>query len=417
MKLRVSRSFFPLLGIRPDGSEDRDNQAARSRYLLMCGGAGSGKSQTAARKLVLRAQTEMGGHRFLVMRKIRATLRESCVALIESILQENRVEYAYHKTDRVLTFRNPAGWENHFIFDGLDNPEKIKSIQGLTGLWLEEATEFSEQDFTQLDLRLRGDTPNYKQIIATFNPVESEAPWLKKKFFDRIHPDSHVHRSTVRDNPFIDREYLRILDAIDDPTYRKIYRFGQWAVAKGLIYERWDVASTWPEDFDDRWWGLDFGFNNPTALVFIGMKDREIYLRLHLYRTNMTNQDRIAFLNTLVAAGTLRRTDPIYGDAAEPASIEEIHRAGFNCLPAQKDVKDGIDTVKRYRLHVHPESGDLIDELKTYKWKEDKKGNVLDEPVKFKDHALDGTRYGVHTHLVKPETVYIGQSAGDFFSR
>ena len=178
MRIRVSKSFQPLLD-------------AEHRYLVMCGGAGSGKSEFAARKLFYRSVRE-GRHRWLVMRKVRKTLGDSVVRVVLSVLAENGVPHAYNKSDRTLSFAGPAG-PNEVLFAGLDDPEKIKSIKGVTSVWLEEATEFAKEDFLQIDLRLREPGPAYRQIMLTFNPVEAQARWLKDMFFGAApNPDALV---------------------------------------------------------------------------------------------------------------------------------------------------------------------------------------------------------------------------------
>ncbi|HEY8541382.1 MAG TPA: terminase large subunit, partial [Pseudothermotoga sp.] len=88
----------------------------------------------------------------------------------------------------------------------------------------------------------------------------------------------------------------------------------------------------------------------------------------------------------------------IYADSAEPARIEEIARAGFNIYPAKKDVKDGIDFLKRKMIYLYKDCTNTIKEIQMYKWKENKNGEILDEPVKFNDHAMDAMRYAVYTY-------------------
>ncbi len=88
----------------------------------------------------------------------------------------------------------------------------------------------------------------------------------------------------------------------------------------------------------------------------------------------------------------------IYADSAEPMRIEEITRAGFNVYPAKKEVKNGIDYIKRKKIYIHESCAHTIKEIQSYKWKEKKDGEILDEPVKFLDHAMDALRYAVYTH-------------------
>jgi len=280
----------------------------------------------------------------------------------------------------------------------MDDQEKLKSIEHITGIWIEEPNEISERDFLQIDLRLRGKTGSYKQLILTFNPI-SELLWLNKHFFGKKIENCTVEHSTVEDNIFIDPEYKKILDALkdEDRMYYQIYRLGQWGVLQNIIYSNFEVIDDWPVAFEETFYGLDFGYNNPSALVEVGIRDNIPYLNERLYRTGLTNQDLINLMNELI----LLKTDNIYADSAEPARIDEIKRDGFNIYPADKSVKDGIDFVKRTKFYVKSDSVNLIKELQGYKYKEDKDGNVLEEPLKFRDHLCDGFRYGIFTHLGK----------------
>ena len=113
----------------------------------------------------------------------------------------------------------------------------------------------------------------------------------------------------------------------------------------------------------------------------------------------MTNADLIRRLGELIED----KNKPIYADSAEPNRIQEITNNGFNCHPSDKSVKDGIDFVKRKKLHIHQDSEDLLKEIKGYKWKEDKDGNVLEDPLKFNDHLLDALRYALYTYNKVPE--------------
>ena len=360
----------------------------QKRFLILCGGAGSGKSLFAGRKLFYRCMIE-GGHRFFIFRKIAATLNESVIKVMRDILIENNAQYDENKTAKIISFN---GNELHFC--GMDDPEKLKSVEKMTGSWMEEATEFQLDDMMQLNLRLRGKLKNYKQNILSFNPVESAAPWLKEMFFDSIHPDATVHVSTAWDNPFIDHEYLDQLDSIKDDTYRKIYRLGEWALAEGIIYSNWKVSPDQPGKVEHEIYGLDFGYNNPSALVHVRICEGVAWVQEKIYQKQLTNAQLIERLKSL----NIPRNIPIYADSAEPNRIEEIRQAGFYCQPAEKDVKLGIDTVNTYQLIIHPDSVNLIKEIKAYKWEAEKKGINKDRPVKFMDHILDACRYAIYSN-------------------
>ena len=181
----------------------------RARFLILYGGAGSGKSYAAAQKILTRILSE-APHKILVIRKVAATLRHSVYALFKELIYNEGLEAFFKFNESSLEITNTLN-NNKIIFKGLDDPEKIKSIAGITSIWVEEATELLENDLEQLNLRLRGPTEHYKQIIITFNPVSAHH-WLKRRFFDRKKDDVYFLKTTYKDNPFIDPEYKEQLE-------------------------------------------------------------------------------------------------------------------------------------------------------------------------------------------------------------
>jgi phage terminase large subunit len=359
------------------------------RYLVLLGGAGSGKSYFATQKLILRAM--QSPHRFLVLRKVERTIRESVFKLFTSVLLEEGLNeiVSINKTDKTIRFKNGS----EIIFAGLDDPEKIKSIAGITGMWLEEATEFAEADFDQLDLRLRGLGSDYKQIVLTFNPIDHRH-WLKRRFFDTIIPNAKCNKTTYLDNAFIDDEYKVKMGQLkeQDENLYNVYALGNWGVPlKGLIYKEWKPYARKPQG--DVVYGLDFGYNAPSGLVKVTFDDEQIYIEELLYESNLTTYQLIERLREFNLG-----EDPIYCDAASPDKIEELYNSGFNAQPADKNVTEGIEKVKSMPMFVHEDSENLKKELQTYKWAQDKSGILLDKPLKYNDHLLDAMRYAVYTH-------------------
>lgn len=215
------------------------------RYLVLKGGGGSGKSIFAGRKVLERVTSEPG-HRWLVCRKVQKTIRESCFKQLIGQIMDYYPDSGYkiNKSDMVITFANSS----EIIFAGLDDVEKLKSIYNITGIWIEEASELLESDFNQLDIRLRGETAYYKQIILTFNPV-SVLHWLKKRFFDFDISDpaerekaikrTRIHESTYKDNRFLDAEAIQTLEAFKgtDEYYYSVYCLGMWGVTGKSVFD------------------------------------------------------------------------------------------------------------------------------------------------------------------------------------
>lgn len=207
----------------------------RHRYLVLKGGGGSGKSIFVGRKLLERATTEPG-HRLLVARKVARTLRESCFNQLRGQIAEHYPDSGARINRGDLRIEFPNGSE--ILFAGLDDVEKLKSIYNITGIWVEEASEILEGDFNQLDIRLRGESRYYKQIILSFNPI-SVSHWLKKRFWDTRDERALTHESTYRDNRFLPEEDRRTLEGFrdKDPYYYQVYALGEWGVTGKTVFD------------------------------------------------------------------------------------------------------------------------------------------------------------------------------------
>ena len=365
---------------------------SHSKVVALYGGAGAGKSYAIAQFLITYFLGLNNKH-FIVMRKTNPSLKLSAYPLIISMLDEYNVPYKLNRSEQVIEFG-----KNKMFFKSLDDKEKIKSSE-FNYAWMEEATEFTHDDFLQVKLRLRRYTHDRNQLFLSFNPID--VPWLESEIKKE---DVSVLRVTYKDNRFTNQEYIDTLENLknEDEAYYKIYALGQFARIKGLVYHNWDT------DFENvkgkPFYGIDFGFNNPTALVKIIQSDGEYYVDEMLYQTHLTNSELIERMKELeIESGA-----PIYCDSAEPNRIREMEQAGFNVMGAKKMVKDGIDFVKRFKLHIRGEN--LRDEIRTYKWKE-KKGETLDEPVKFQDHLMDAMRYAIFTHSLMG-SVHRGRKEG-----
>ena len=224
-----NKTFMPLFG-------------DKSRYLVLKGGGGSGKSIFAGRKILERSTSEKD-HRFLVCRKVGKTIRNSCFNQLIGQLSEHYpdVEKKVNQTDMRIYF--PAT-NSEIIFSGIDDVEKLKSIYNITGIWIEEASELLEGDFNQLDIRLRGVTKYYQQIIISFNPI-SMLHWLKARFFDRTVENATIHESTYKDNRFLPEENKQVLEAFKDTDeyYYMVYCLGEWGVTGKTVFDAKRVSA------------------------------------------------------------------------------------------------------------------------------------------------------------------------------
>jgi phage terminase large subunit len=369
--------------------------ADTSRFLLLYGGAGSGKSWFACGKIIYRMLSE-DGHTFLGVRKHAVNLKETMYNLIKATIEAWGLESLFEFRLSPLEIRCVNG--NRMIFRGTDDVEKLKSIFGITGVWIEEASELSLAEFEQLNLRIRGNNlKHYVQYILSFNPV-SEDNWLKLRFFDMHDADATIIKTTYLDNPFLDEQYKRNMEKLKEtnPDYYRIYALGDWGSLGSIIYSNYQVKEipTKASDYPIVYSGLDFGFNDPSAYVRIGIKDNELYVFDELYQTELTNPELIEIIKTKQSLD-----DWLICDSAEPDRIKEFKKAGFlKAKPAEKgqgSIKFGIDLIKSHKVYIHPRCENFIKEIRSYKYKEDKAGRVYDEPVDFNNHLMDAMRYAM----------------------
>lgn len=363
---------------------------AKTTTVINVGGARSGKSYAMAQLLIYKAVNEIC--QIAVTRKTMPALKMTALRLILTLLKEYNLfaPACFNKTENIYQM-GPS----RFQFFSLDDPEKIKSAE-FNYIWMEEATEFTYQDYAVLLTRLSAPrtSDGKNQIFLTLNPTDINC-WIYKKLFTQ--QDITVIKSTYKDNNFLQESYIKTLLSLKDYDLNayKVFALGEWGASEKIIYKNWSLVDELPPNPTEIFYGLDFGFNNPTALVQVAVYDGKFYVKELLYQSGLTNTALIEKLKTLLSG---QETKTIYADAAEPNRIAEIAASGLNIKPAQKNVLNGIMSVKSDTFFVTKSSTNLIKELQTYSWKSDANGNILEEPVKFNDHLLDALRYGIYTY-------------------
>jgi hypothetical protein len=215
------------------------------RYAFNYGGAGSGKSVFSAQNCIQKCLRNEH-HKILLVRKYKTDVRDSCFAQVKKELSKSGLKSKVHIRENAMEFDFPNGAQ--ILGRGLDDSERIKSIEGITVIWIEEANEITEKDFNMLDLRLRGSKPVDFQIILTFNPAISKSHWIRKRFFEGNkvnHPDAFALKTTYRDNVYADKKYEEILSNLDDEL-KAIYKYGDFydvADPDQVIKDRWIDAA------------------------------------------------------------------------------------------------------------------------------------------------------------------------------
>jgi len=381
------------------------------REAILYGGAGAGKSYSAAQKVILFSLIYRE-KKILVIRKTLPALKLTSLELVEKLLRQYHIPYDINKSDLIITTYGGNKIIFKSIGEGGEDIEKIKSITDTDLIWIEETTELTANEYDEINRRLRGQKlpkGHFRQIIMTFNPIDRNH-WIYKRFFER-ETEAFKLKTTYKDNRFIDDDYKKVLEGLkdqDEYAYQ-VYCLGEWGTLKGQIYTNYSIESfDHSMDFyDDIIAGIDFGFNNPSVYLLIGLKDKEVYIIDEIYRIHLTMPE---FIDLIKEKNKQWNVNPTIYSETDPQRITELTQAGFIVIPAKKDVVNGINFLKTLKIHIHSRCVNTIKEIQGYKYKEDRQGNILEEPVKFNDHSMDAMRYAVYTYYQSGnvnEIVYI----------
>lgn len=344
------------------------------RLISNRGGSRSSKSYSIMQLMIMIAMTEEVS--ISVTSCAFPHLRRGALRDWRTIMEDlNAYDPNQHtKTEQVYHY----GKKSYIEFFSVDNNLKVRG-PGRDILFINEANLISFDTFTQLALRTR------KHIFVDYNPSD-EFHWLYSNVETR--PDCYFIKSTYLDNPFLPYEQVKEIENLKnvDANFWRIYGEGERGHSEGVIYTHWSQTGSFPER-GSSCYGLDFGYNNPTALVKVFERDTELYWKEEIYQSHLTNSDLIPLIKQIVKPG-----EPVYCDTAEPNRIEELKRAGIKALPANKDVKLGIDFVKSRKLYIHSGSANLLKEIKSYKYMDQGKrlGNEPEVPLKLNDHCFVG---------------------------
>jgi phage terminase large subunit len=290
---------------------------------------------------------------------------------------------AHVRTEQVYNYPNGSYTE----FFSSDNNLKVRG-PGRDILFFNEANLTDFDTFTQLMLRTR------KCIFLDFNPAD-EFHWIYDNILTR--PDCYFIKSTYLDNPYLPPEQIREIENLKnvDENFWRIYGEGERGHSEGVIYTHWKPYHH--EVTGSVAYGLDFGYNNPSALVKVTENDSDLYWKEEIYQSGLTTNDLIPMIKQIV-----KSHEPVFCDSAEPDRIKDLQRAGIKAIAANKNVKEGIDFIKSRKLYVHTQSANALKEIKSYKFATKQEG-ITEVPLKLNDHAMDAGRYG-SIHFKKAKT-------------
>ena len=407
-----------------------------STYLLI-GSYGSSKSYETATKILLKLLSEK--RKCLVVRETFEQLKESCYDLFYEILEswdmvrEEKVKEMRHSY--VIAYKSPLEFKfpngSRIIFKGMDKPTKVKSINGVSILWMEEASEIKYSAYKELILRLRN--PDYKvHYILTTNPVD-KSNWIYKQFFERKEVDNqgkeklvliqsddelykkriikkkdndtYYHHSVPEDNSFLSISYIEKLDELKryDPDLYRVARLGRFGVSGSRVLPQFKVAKD-PDKFKEsvnrctiKRQGMDFGFETSfNALIYmaVDLENSILYLYDEFYKNKMTDKQTAEAL-------TLWRSDVkdvlVKCDSAEPKTIKYYRDEGFRFQKTNKTTRiEQIKKIKRFKAIIcSPKCKNTIRELSDLVYRKDKTvENILDE-FNIDPHTLSAIWYGL----------------------
>jgi phage terminase large subunit len=367
-----------------------DVRNCKTRIQVHQGGTRSGKTYSILLSLVeFCYRNPNGGAVLTICRKTFPALRASVMRDFFEILKREGIytEVNHNKSDATYILEG-----NLIEFISIDQPQKIRGRKRDV-LFINEANELNLEDFRQLLIRTTG------KVLLDYNPSD-EFHWI----YDHVIPreDATFFQSTFRDNPFLEPSLVAEIERLQvaDPNYWRIYGLGERGQSRSTILTHWSQTETIDPRFKLVAYGLDFGYtNDPTACVAVYSDGEAFLLDEVLYQNGLSNRQIYQLLESEVGKNT------VIADSAEPKSIDELHGYGMNVHPARKgpdSVRAGIQFFHSKPLAVTSRSLNLIKELRNYKWKEDKNGKNLNEPVDAFNHAIDAARYAAMFNQSNP---------------
>ena len=363
---------------------------SKARIQVHQGGTRSGKTYSILTALIELCHKNTGLV-ITICRKTYPALRATAMRDFFEILNK---EGAYNVELHNKSEGTYQLWGNLVEFISVDQPTKVKGRKRDV-LFVNECNELALEDWRQLMLRTT------ERTIIDFNPSD-EFHWIYEQVIPR--EDADFFQTTYKDNPFLPESVVLEIERFKDvdENFWRVYGLGERGASQATIFTHWKEIDQIPNEYKLLTTGLDFGYtNDPTAVVRIYTDGYGFAVDEICYATRLTNSD----IAKMLRDNGVHRSDVVICDSAEPKSIDEIHSHGFNTHGARKgrdSIRSGISFLHSRPLAVTSRSVNLIRELRNYKWKEDKNGKQLNEPVDSFNHAIDAMRYGITWNQTNP---------------
>jgi len=344
----------------------------KHRYTLLQGGTRSGKTFSSLYYIIYLCTTYNGLEIDIVRETFTALKATVWKDLKELLVKHNLYDpYKHNKTDKIYELNG-----NYINYYGTDDPQKVHG-RSRDFIYINEANQLDKETIDQLFPRTR------HRIIMDYNPAMPVEHWL----------DEYIEKSpplitTYLDNPHLTKAQIQeIEDRKKDSFWWTIYGTGERCRPAGVIIENWSEG-----EFDESIpfiWGMDFGVNDPTTLVKVGISENKLFVKEYLYSSDLSSSKIVDIIKAHVGPNEF-----IVADNSDQLTINDIRIAGFNVQKAVKgkdSVKHGLRKLRDYELIVDPKSMNIKKELYCYVWAD----NKSETPVKGNDHTIDPIRYAL----------------------
>lgn len=347
-----------------------------------------------------------------LMRKVYGSIKDTLYSDCKEVLSGMGVEF--RATVSPLSIRLSNGSE--IIFKGADDPEKLKGLSSVSIVLMDEANEFTQQDFETIDQSIRGNHDH--SIYLCHNPVPKvpgSMYWFEQLFkvnktpgkINRYYDENlgayvSTVRTTYQNNDHCPEHVKRRLEGYKEtnPELYKLWALGEYAEIQGAVFKNWDVVESVPEGLDDPGHGLDFGFSaDPAAMVRVWANSTDIWIQGLIYSTSLTNSE----LRDIIKRKGVDDYDEIIADSAEPKSIQDLYNLGLqNISGVKKKANYKVEVVQimqGYNIHLVDGDTDLQREFSTYSWQKDKTGRQIPKLQDGNDHYIDAVIMYCHEKL------------------
>ena len=388
-----------------------------SRYFVITGGRGSGKSYSLNSFLLL--LTYEVGHVILFT---RYTLTSAHVSIIPEFIDKIETagvanEFRITK-DEIVNLRTGS----KILFRGIRTSQgtqtaNLKSLANVTTWVLDEAEELVDEDvFDKIDFSIRAKGIQ-NRVILVLNPATKEH-FIYKRFFEQrgvqagtneiVKDTTYIHTTYLDNYKHLSESFIRQVDLMKANNRSKFEHviLGGWLdKADGVVFTNWKFGDFNPDGLQTSC-GMDFGFSvDPDTLteVAIDKAKKKIYLKEHIYQNGI--QTHVLAPMILNKVGNML----IIADSAEPRLIADLKHAGVNIQPVKKGtIESGISRMQDFEIIIEPNSHNIAKELNNYAYSD--KGSKL--YIDSYNHSIDGARYNIIYHLDNPNkgtyNVYFG---------